>query len=111
MVLTRRTMVAALMAAPTVHPLRAHTPHLYEVAIRSFEYAPSVLRVKPADIIRWTNHDIAPHTATADDDSWSSPALDQGESWEWQVPDGPFTAAYYCVFHPMMRARLQLAPA
>lgn len=103
--LTRRQVVAALAATPFAPRAKAHDGHVHHIEIRGFKFDPATLNVKPGDRVRWTNLDIAPHTATATDHSWDSGPLERGESWEWVVP-ATFAGDYYCVFHPMMRAQL-----
>jgi len=90
----------AVLADPTVH----------QVDIRQFVYEPAVQKVQPGDTIRWTNHDIAPHTATADDYAWDTGELAKGESAEIVVT-ADMPTDYFCVFHPHMKAKLIMLPA
>ncbi len=62
--------------------------------------------VKPGDTIIWTNQDIAPHTATALDDSWDTGTITKGKSKNILVTEN-FLPQYFCRFHPQMRATLQ----
>ena len=79
----------------------------HQVDITGFEFAPSILKVKPGDTITWTNRDIAPHTATALDGSWDTGRLNRGQSATITVTSG-FSSAYLCTFHPMMKASLEI---
>ena len=76
-----------------------------EVRIADFDYEPSVLDVTPRTVVKWTNEDGAPHTATAQDDSFDTGRLDKGESGEIAF-DTPGTYEYICVFHPYMEGRI-----
>lgn len=102
---------AALAAAfKTAHAAAEAAPKVHRVDIRQFEYQPSALQVRPGDKITFANHDIAPHTATADDYSWDTGKLARGQSAEVVVMDDMF-ASYFCVFHPHMTAKLVMLPA
>lgn len=123
--ITRRlfsSSVLAGMVAPFAGTARAHEgPHSdtddseqaatgvtnHHIEISNFDYQPSSLRVRPGDTITWINRDIAPHTATAADDSWDTGAIRTDEAVSLEVtPD--MVAAYYCRFHPMMTAELAI---
>jgi plastocyanin len=52
--------------------------------------------------VTWTNQDFAPHTATADDGSFDTGRLDQGETGSVTF-DQPGTYTYTCTFHPNMK--------
>jgi len=76
-----------------------------EVRIIDFDYEPSVLEVTPGTVVDWTNEDSAPHTATADDDTFDTGRLDKGESSEITF-DTPGTYEYICTYHPYMEGRI-----
>jgi plastocyanin len=82
----------------------------HDVAIESFAFIPAHLSVALGDKIRWTNRDLAPHTATADDDSWNSGEITEGQSAVVEVTK-TMTLTYHCVFHPQMLAELMLCTA
>ncbi len=82
-------------------------PEEHHIEIRQFSFKPELLQVRSGDTIIWTNHDIAPHTATARDKSWDSGTIATGKTKKITVTKG-FTLNYYCRFHPMMRAKLQI---
>lgn len=79
----------------------------HRVNIKGFEFAPSVLKVKPGDTVTWINRDIAPHTATARDGSWDTGRLNKGQSATIIVTND-FSSAYFCRFHPMMEASIEV---
>jgi plastocyanin len=68
--------------------------------IRDGTFAPA-LTVAAGTTVTWTNEDWAPHTATAEDGSFDSGRLNQGDSFE-QTFDEPGTFSYHCSFHPGM---------
>ena len=76
-----------------------------EVRIESFRFEPTTLNVTPGTVVVWTNHDGAPHTATAKDESFDTGRLDEGEAGNATF-DMPGTFEYVCDFHPRMEARI-----
>ncbi|MEM7443021.1 MAG: plastocyanin/azurin family copper-binding protein [Pseudomonadota bacterium] len=90
------------------HDAQVGGPATHHVDIHNFTFSPANLRVRPGDTIIWTNRDIAPHTATADDDTWDTGALRQNESASLVVTED-MHSSYYCRFHPMMTAVLEIA--
>ncbi len=79
----------------------------YVVEIRDFIFDPAQLEIASGDRITWINRDIVPHTVTAIDRSWDSGTLERDESWETYVKEG-MQPDYFCIFHPMMKARLKI---
>lgn len=77
----------------------------WEVSIREFAFDPGRLEIKVGDLVRWTNHDIAPHTATALDGSWDTGLLQRGETAD-VVFAREGAAEYRCTFHPVMTASI-----
>lgn len=105
MSVSRRAFMAGAGAALAA-PAFAHDP-VHEVAIRGFAFQPAALTVRAGDHIRFANHDLAPHTATATDGSWDTGPLQAGESVTLTV-DKEWGGTYFCVFHPHMTARLSV---
>lgn len=109
---SRRNVLAGAMGLPVVlafSPGRqangAPSEHLVEIG--DFRFKPDRLEAKPGDTVRFVNRDLAPHTATADDGSWTTGELKRGESELIAVTDG-MSGSYFCTYHPHMRARLIL---
>lgn len=78
---------------------------MHEVEIRGFAFTPDVLKVAEGDSIRWTNRDLAPHTATAMDGAWDTGPIAEGQSVTLAVKAG-MAGPYHCLFHPSMHATL-----
>ena len=98
--------VAIVTSSPSIHAVEnSGTRHV--VDIRGLKFQPVELVVVPGDIIVWINHDIIPHTATADDKSWDSKSIGKQGEWQTNVEPG-MTEEYFCRFHPNMKARLQI---
>ena len=79
------------------------------VRIQDFRFEPTTLSVTPGTAIVWTNGDSAPHTATANDESFDTRRLDEGESGEVTF-DMLGTFEYVCDFHSWMEGRIVVSP-
>lgn len=79
------------------------------VRIQDFRFEPTTLSVTPGTVIVWTNGDSAPHTATANDESFDTGRLDEGESGQVTL-DMPGTFEYVCDFHSWMEGRIVVGP-
>ena len=75
------------------------------IEIQAFKYVPDRLTVSPGDTITWINRDLAPHTATALDRSWDTKRLKKGERMSIVITQTT-KLAYFCRFHPHMKALL-----
>lgn len=75
-------------------------PHTVEIS--GFAFQPGQVEVTVGDSVQWANLDLAPHTATADDEAWTTDVMSNGSQ-------GKFTARsagrfpYHCRFHPEMK--------
>lgn len=99
--------LACLAACWTQSAAQAKT---IDVIIEHFAFAPASVDVQPGDTVVFTNRDIAPHTATATDGSWTTKEIAGGKSESVTVPakgDG----TYFCKYHPMMKGRLVITPS
>ena len=98
--------IAGCAAIPAI-PSHAETAVRHEIDITQFEFLPEVLEVKTGDEVRWLNSDLAPHTATASDESWDTGGLEKGEAGV-VVVTRDMTPDYYCAYHPHMKGRLRI---
>ena len=109
-VITRRSVMVGTVAMAAVlipMPLSSEEVTVHEVEISSFEFIPAVLQVRVGDTVRWTNKDLAPHTATADEFGWDTGQIEHGKTSEILIqPDMENT--YFCVFHPHMKGRVEI---
>ncbi|MEO9824156.1 MAG: cupredoxin domain-containing protein [Paracoccaceae bacterium] len=109
---TRRSVLVGAVASATAlsalntQPALAGTT-MHEVLIKSFTFEPATIQAKIGDTIRWTNEDLAPHTATADEFGWDTGELAKGASVEVVVTKGMETS-YFCVFHPHMKGSIEI---
>jgi plastocyanin len=106
--INRRTALAGLAGVAAISlTSEAHAKTIHEVSIHKFKFQPKSLTVKPGDVIRWTNFDLAPHTATAAEGDWDTEALSKGESVEIGVK-ADMTPDYFCAFHPHMKGSVSV---
>jgi plastocyanin len=80
------------------------------VQIAKFAYAPEPVRVQAGRPVAWTNLDSTPHTVTAEDNSWDSGLMDQGETFVLTF-DEPGVYEYICALHPPRLGLQFAAPA
>jgi plastocyanin len=82
-------------------------PKTHDVVIKSFKFDPMHITVKVDDTIRWTNEDLAPHTATATEGGWDTGEIAKGDDRSVVVSEGMDTN-YFCAFHPHMKGTIEL---
>ena len=87
-------LVALLAAAPSPSPGTV-------VHIRDDAFIPASVTVRAGDRVTFVNDDDDAHTATADDASWDSEGLNQGQKWTHAFAKAG-KVAYHCTVHPMM---------
>lgn len=75
------------------------------VEIKDFAYSPASLSVKVGDTVTWTNKDLTGHSATADDGSFDTGVLAQGESGSFTFTKAG-TFAYHCTPHPNIQGTI-----
>ena len=97
----RAILLGAVAAAIAPRLARAHSGVVHEVKIERFRFVPDRLQVRIGDHIRWTNLDLAPHTATALEFEWDSAELARGDRFELEVT-ADIAPEYFCAYHPHM---------
>jgi plastocyanin len=80
---------------------------VHQIKIKSFKFDPEIIQVKVGDVIRWTNTDVAPHTATADKLGWDTQGIVKDESGEITVT-ADMETSYFCVYHPHMKGEIEI---
>jgi len=96
-------MVALLICAPAVSAQDEMT-----VSIQDFSFSPAQITVAPGTTVNWTNEGPSPHTTTADDGTWDSGTMEQGEDFSFTF-DEPGTYTYHCSIHPDMTATIKVS--
>ncbi len=75
------------------------------VEIKDFAFSPPSLTVKAGTTVTFANKDVTGHSATADDNSFDTGVLGQGESGT--VTFGkPGTFGFHCTPHPNMKGTI-----
>jgi plastocyanin len=75
------------------------------IAIRNFVFEPTTDTVRVGQSVTFRNHDLVPHTATADNRKFDSASIAADSTWRFTARQkGVFT--YHCSFHPTMRGTL-----
>ena len=75
------------------------------VEIKGFAFLPKDLTVDKGAKITWTNEDTTDHNVVANDDTFKSESLGQGDAFSYTA-DKAGTYEYVCTFHPNMTATL-----
>ena len=75
-----------------------------------YKYQPADITVEAGSKVVWTNDSDAPHTVTADDDSFDHDGIDPDESAE-QVFDTAGDFAYHCDIHDYMTGTVHVIAA
>src|SRR5262249_57138532 len=85
----------------------AHASAAASVTMGDFFFSPSSVTVAVGDTVTWTNNGQAPHNATADDGSFKTPDLNNGQSASHTFSSaGTFT--YICTIHPNMHGTVRV---
>jgi plastocyanin len=79
-----------------------------KVEIVEFIYQPDPVTIAEGGKVTWINRDSAPHTATAEDDSFDTGTIAEGKI-KSETFDEPGTYAYICTLHPTMRGTVEVA--
>ena len=75
-----------------------------------YAFQPGTISVAVGDSVTWTNNSDAPHTVTADDDSWGSDQLGEADTF-MQTFDTAGTYAYHCEIHDYMHGTVTVLAA
>lgn len=78
-----------------------------KVDIVEFTYQPDPVVVQAGGKVIWQNQDTAPHTATADDESWDTGTIEKGKIGSETFKEAG-TFAYFCEIHPDMRGTVEV---
>ncbi len=105
--IARPFMRSASAAAPT-STTAAAAASTAAVSIENFAFDPGDATIHAGGTVIWTNQDIVPHTVTADDGSFRSGSLAQGDRFKHTF-DRAGTFAYHCEFHANMHAMVTVS--
>lgn len=102
----RRTFLGGILVAPLAFFGTRAQAATHNVTIEGFAFSPETLNVAAGDTVVFTNADSAPHTGTAEDGSFDTGRLNDGQSGEITIAsagDHP----YKCAFHPAMQGLIR----
>ncbi|MGH3937842.1 MAG: cupredoxin domain-containing protein [Pseudonocardiaceae bacterium] len=72
------------------------------VEVENFTYTPANLTVPTGATVTWKFEDSAPHDVLADDESFRSPLLNDGNTYQFTFGK-PGSYSYICSIHPYMK--------
>jgi plastocyanin len=108
--MSRVTCAALAMTFMIAASAAAATPAGPTVAIDNFMFGPMDVTIAAGATVTWVNHDDDPHTVSAVDKSFKSPALDSNQTYS-RTFDKPGEYAYFCSLHPQMIGKIIVKPA
>ncbi len=85
----------------------AHKAASASVTIADFFFSPASVTVAVGDTVTWHNTGQAPHNATADDGSFKTPDLTNGQSASHRFTSAG-TFSYICTIHPNMHGTVRV---
>ncbi|MGA9635114.1 MAG: cupredoxin family copper-binding protein [Solirubrobacterales bacterium] len=85
----------------------ARTAASASVTIGDFFFSPASVTVAVGDTVTWRNSGQAPHNATANDGSFKTPDLGNGQSASHTFSQ-PGTFSYICTIHPNMHGTVRV---
>ena len=81
-----------------------------EISIQNFAFSNANMTIAQGTTVRWTNKEMATHTVTSDNGSFSSQNLAKNESFSFKFDTlGTFT--YHCALHPNMTGTIVVKKA
>jgi plastocyanin len=99
-------------AAPSDGPAtgasaKAHKSASASVTMGDLFFSPASVTIAAGDTVTWRNTGQAPHNATADDGSFKTPTLDNGQSASHTFTQAG-TFSYICTIHPNMHGTVRV---
>ncbi len=93
--------------AATLAPTAAATAVSGEVTVNitNYTFSPSPLTVKVGTTVKWINNDNVIHTVDANDKTFTSKDLNQGDSYTFTFTTAG-TFQYGCAQHPLMKGTI-----
>jgi plastocyanin len=80
----------------------------HKIDIKDLKFSPANLDIKVGDTVEWTNSDDRDHTVVADDESFKSDNLSNGQTFKFTFKSkGKFK--YSCSYHPRMKGTITVS--
>jgi len=93
---------AAIIGAPPDPASTSTAAPATPVLIADYAFKPAAITVVAGTTVAWTQKDDDPHTVTADDASFDSTGLGQGDVYRHTFT-APGRYPYHCSAHPFMK--------
>jgi plastocyanin len=100
-----RVVIAALVAGALAAPVHAAT---IQIVMENMVISPAETTAKVGDTLELVNKDVLAHTATAKTGDFD--VMMPPKQTATYVLKKAGTVAYYCRFHPNMKATIKIAP-
>jgi len=81
-----------------------------KVEIEDYAYNPDPVTIEEGGKVTWINKDSVAHTATADDGSFDTGAIEEGKL-KSETFKQPGTYNYICSIHPTMHGTIEVVEA
>jgi LPXTG-motif cell wall-anchored protein len=78
------------------------------VTMEDFLFSPATVSINVGDYVTWTNSGSEPHNAVADDGSFETAILENGDS-ETVTFDDAGSFSYICSIHPEMKGTVDVS--
>lgn len=89
-------------AAPGLVPTGPVSGTVQKSGMQGLQFTAATLTIAVGTTIEWKNEDPVPHTVTADDTSFDSGMIENGQVWRYTFTR-PGTYAFHCTPHPFMQ--------
>jgi plastocyanin len=99
---------AAKTTSQSARKAAAHIASTVSVSIVDYAFNAATVHIKVGQTVTWTNTGKQPHTATANDGSFDTPVLNNGQSASHTFNTAG-TFAYICKIHPNMKGTIVVA--
>lgn len=99
---------SAAVAAQIMPVVQAVQEQARVIEVKNMAFGPGPEDLHVNDVVRWVNHDVVDHTATAEDGSFDV-ILPSGGSGVVRLKEAG-VINYFCRFHPGMNGRLKVTP-
>jgi plastocyanin len=86
---------------------KAHKSASASVTMGDLFFSPASVSIAAGDTVTWHNTGQAPHNATADDGSFKTPTLNNGQSASHTFTQAG-TFSYICTIHPNMKGTIRV---
>jgi plastocyanin len=80
-----------------------------QITMKNIAFSPTAVTVKVGQTVTWTNEDSAQHDVVANDGTFKSDLLSQGQTFSFTFTKAG-SYAFYCSIHPQMKGTITVQP-